>query len=155
MTRLPYEGATSGRRALDDIQKTLAAFGCARFGHMTDAERGEVLVQFEYRARQVSVRASTAGYAAALLKRKPWNYRMRLSKIEYERKAKEQAAISVYSVLRDWIKGQTTAIETGVLSFEGAFLGQILLPSGHTVLETVNAQKMLPQDKVVQIGSKP
>ena len=53
-------------------------------------------------------------------------------------------ATAVYSILRDWIKGQTTAIETGVLSFEGAFLGQILLPSGKTILETVEHQKMLP-----------
>ena len=47
----------------------------------------------------------------------------------------KQAQISVYSILRDWIKGQVTAVEVGMLSFEGAFLGQILLPSGETVLE--------------------
>lgn len=144
---LPYANATSGRRALEDIQKTLAAFGCARFGHMTDAERGEVLVQFEYRGRQVSVRASTSGYAAALLKREPWTRRRQSSKVEYERRATEQAAIAVYSVLRDWVKGQITAIETGILSFEGAFLGQILLPSGKTVLEHMDATKQLPGPK--------
>lgn len=64
---------------------------------------------------------------------------MRSTKIEHERKALEQGMVSIYSVLRDWIKGQITAVETGILSFEGAFLGQILLPSGRTVLEEAEA----------------
>jgi hypothetical protein len=53
------------------------------------------------------------------------------------------ARVAVYSILRDWIKGQITAIETGILSFEGAFLGQIMLPSGRTVLEHVESNKIL------------
>ena len=52
--------------------------------------------------------------------------------------------MAVYSILRDWIKGQITAIETGILTFEGAFLGQILLPSGQTVLEHATTAKLLP-----------
>jgi hypothetical protein len=54
------------------------------------------------------------------------------------------ASVAVYSILRDWIKGQITAIETGILTFEGAFLGQILLGNGQTVLEQVFESKMLP-----------
>jgi len=46
-------------------------------------------------------------------------------------------------MLHDWIKGQVTAIETGMLSFEGAFLGQIMLPTGETVLERVERNHML------------
>lgn len=54
------------------------------------------------------------------------------------------ASVAVYSILRHWIKGQVTAIETGILTFEGAFLGQMLLPNGRTVLEEVSVAKMLP-----------
>jgi hypothetical protein len=54
-----------------------------------------------------------------------------------------QAQISTCSILRDWIKGQITAIEVGLLTFEGAFLGQILLPSGKTVLEHAESNKLL------------
>lgn len=144
---LPYENATSGQRALADIQKILHGFGCSTFGHMTDAERGRVMVQFEFRGRQVSVTASTAGYAAAWLKRNPWSSRRATSKLDYERKATALATTAVYSVLRDWIKGQVTAVETGILSFEGAFLGQILLPSGKTILEHVEMSKQLPPPK--------
>ena len=46
--------------------------------------------------------------------------------------------------MRDWIKGQITSIETGVLSFEGAFLGSIMLADGQTVLERLKQDKLLP-----------
>jgi hypothetical protein len=132
---LPYERATSGKAALGDIQKILKEFGAKSFGSMEDFETGDLLIQFEWRERKVSVKASGKGYALAWLRHHPWNDRMKTSRLDYERKAVIQGMISVYSILRDWIKGQLTAVETGILSFEGAFLGQILLPSGRTVLE--------------------
>ena len=141
---LPYERATSGRKALDEVQNILASFGTTRFGMMTDTEKREVMVQFTYRGRDILVRASVAGYAAALLKKSPYTSRMRRSKEQHEREAIEQAEISVCSILRDWIKGQITAVEVGALSFEGAFLGNILLSSGKTVLDAIEAQKLLP-----------
>lgn len=146
---LPYESATSGERALGDMQKLLRAFGCSKFGSMIDDEAGELLVQFEYRGRPVSVKASTKGYAMAWLKAHPIGPRQRMTKAQHERKAMDIASIAVYSILRDWIKGQITAIETGVLSFEGAFLGQLLLPSGKTVLEHATDAKLLPAPREV------
>jgi hypothetical protein len=141
---LPYSNATSGERALGEMQKLLRAFGCNKFGSMVDDGAGELLVQFEYRGRPVSVKASTKGYAAAWLRANPYTHRTRISKSAHERKAMDIASVAVYSILRDWIKGQITAIETGVLSFEGAFLGQILIGDGRTVLEHVMAGSMLP-----------
>jgi hypothetical protein len=46
-------------------------------------------------------------------------------------------------MLRDWIKGQVAAIETGILSFESAFLGHIMLPAGDTVLERIEPDNFL------------
>lgn len=136
---LPYENATSGERALGEIQKLLRGFGCARFGSMIDDEKREIVVQFEYRGRRVQMTASIQGYAKAWLKEHPYNpSRSRCTSKEHERKALDIASVAVYSILRDWIKGQIMAIETGVLSFEGAFLGQIMLPSGKTILEYVS-----------------
>lgn len=140
---LPYENATSGKRAIDDMQKILIAFGCNKFGHMLDLGAGELLVQFEYRGRQISVKASSNGYAQRWLKEHPYSSRMRSTRVQHEAKAKEIGAIAVYSILRDWIKGQITAIESGILSFEGAFLGQIMLPTGKTVLEQVTETRVL------------
>lgn len=140
---LPYENATSGAKAMEDIQKILQRFGCSSFGHMTDFENGKLLVQFKYKNTPISVEASFKGYAAAWLRENPYGPRKQYSKIEWEKKALEKGNTAVYSILRDWIKGQVTAVECGILSFEGAFLGQILLPSGRTVLQHVEDNKML------------
>ena len=140
---LPYENTTAGDKALGEIQKFLRAFGCTSFGSMIDDEKGEILVQFKYRDKQVTVPASIKGYAAAWLKAHPYSSRIRCTRVEHERKALDVASVAVYSILRDWIKGQITAIETGVLSFEGAFLGQIMLPNGKTILEHAVAAKMV------------
>jgi hypothetical protein len=144
---LPYENSTSGERALGEIQKLLRGFGCAKFGSMIDDSEGILMVQFEYRGRPVSVKASTKGYAAAWLKAHPFGPRVRGTLKQHERKALDIASVAVYSILRDWIKGQITAIETGILSFEGAFLGQILLPNGQTVLERVTSTNLLAAPK--------
>lgn len=141
---LPYSTATSGDKALGEIQKILRGFGCNKFGSMVDDSAGELLVRFEYHDKMVSVKASTKGYAAAWLKENPWTHRRAGTKLQYERKALDIAGVAVYSILRDWIKGQVMAIETGILSFEGAFLGQILLPSGKTILEHATDSKLLP-----------
>ena len=141
---LPYENTTAGEKALGEIQKLLRGFGCQQFGSMIDDEKQEILVQFKWRDRHVSVRASISGYAQAWLKEHPHTHRMKRTRVEHERKAKQVASVAVYSVLRDWIKGQVTAIETGILSFEGAFLGQMLLSNGITVLEHAQRQKLLP-----------
>ncbi len=147
---LPYQNTTAGDKALGEIQKILRGFGCQQFGTMIDDEKKEILVQFKYRDRQVQIPASIRGYAAAWLKEHPYSSRVRCTRVEHERKAMEIASVAVYSILRDWIKGQVTAIENGILSFECACLGQILLPSGMTILE--NAQKigLLPAPKEVQ-----
>ncbi len=148
---LPYENATSGGGALEEIRKVLTKYGCSRFGTMTDTEQGELLVQFSHRGRDVTAKASYRGYAAAWLREHPHSVRTRGSKVDHEKKALKQAEISVCSVLRDWIKGQVMAIETGVLTFEGAFLGQIMLPTGRTLLEEVQQQRLLPSPAAEEI----
>lgn len=140
---LPYENATSGKNAAAEMQKILKSFGASSCGVMEDFGAGEVIVQFQWRERQVTIKASFKGYAAAWLRHHPRKARSRLPDADRNQKALKQAELAVYSILRDWIKGQVTAIEVGMLSFEGAFLGQILLPSGHTVLEQVTATKLL------------
>jgi hypothetical protein len=141
---LPYENATSGAAAMEETQRILRGFGVKKIGVMEDDEKAELVLQFELRGRLVQVAASAKGYAAAWLRHNPWTSRKQCSQQQWEAKALQQARISVYSILRDWIKGQVTAVEVGMLSFEGAFLGQILLGNGQTVLETVTSQQLLP-----------
>ncbi|MDH1232078.1 hypothetical protein N5C18_10770 [Stenotrophomonas sp. GD03930] len=143
---LPYENATSGNNAINDIQKMLRSFGCQRFATGEDYETGELFIQFEHRGRQVQLKASARGYAAAWLREHPYGPRIRATRTEHEAKALKIGGIAVYSILRDWVKGQVTAIEIGMLTFEAAFLSHILLPSGQTVIEHVQHQKLLPQE---------
>lgn len=141
---LPYENSSSGTRALADIERILHRFGCQSFGSMQDFEKQSLIVQFRYRDMPVHVEASMAGYAAAWLRVHPWSNRMRRTKVEHEREALRIAGLAIHSILRDWIKGQVMAVETGILSFEGAFLGQLMLPSGETVLGRLQRTKELP-----------
>jgi len=152
--RLPYETATAGDKALVELQRTLAKFGCQSFGTMTDAERGMTIVQFKWKNRQVSLEASWKGYASAWLKEHPWRYSGRTTRADHDKKALAQAQVSVCSVLRDWVKGQVVAVECGIMSFDAAFMPHMLLPSGMRVVDHINSQNLLPapeENKVVQL----
>ncbi len=72
---------------------------------------------------------------------------------QYAQKALAQAQASVCSVLRDWVKGQITAVECGIMSFETAFMPHMLLPNGQRVIDRVQADNLLPapEEKVVEI----
>ncbi len=141
---LPYENATSGTNAINDIRKMLQAFGCAKFASGEDFDTGELFVQFEHRGRMINLRASARGYAAAWLKEHPYSARVRASRDQHEARALQVGSVAVYSILRDWVKGQITAVEIGMMTFEAAFLSHMLLPSGLSVIEHVQAEKMLP-----------
>lgn len=142
---LPYESATSGASALTEVQKILQKFGCEGFGNYLDFGKGSLIVQFKYRSRQISIEANFKGYAARWLKEHPYSYRHKGTLIDYEKKALEKGSTAVYSIIRDWVKGQITAIECGILSFDLAFLGQILLSNGETVMQHIEKQEILPQ----------
>lgn len=140
---LPYENATSGNNAINDIQKMLRGFGCTKFATGEDFETGELFVQFEHHGHMVHLRASAKGYAAAWLKEHPFGPRIKGTRVEHEAKALRIGGVAVYSILRDWVKGQVTAIEIGMMSFEAAFLSHIMLPSGLTVIEHAQTTKLL------------
>lgn len=140
---LPYENATSGNNAINDIQKMLRGFGCTKFATGEDYETGELFIQFEHRGRQVQLKASAKGYAAAWLKGHPYGSRTKGSRSDHEQRALKIGSVAVYSILRDWVKGQVTAIEIGMLTFEAAFLAHLMLPTGLSVIEHINRQKLL------------
>lgn len=135
MAKLPYSHATAGPNAIRKVEKILSAFGCQSFGTMTDAERGVMIVAFKWRDQQVHIEASYKGYAAAWKRENP--------------RAKDADALdfakkAICSVLRDWIKGQTVAVECGVLSFGAAFMPHMLLKDGRRVLDAAESAGLLP-----------
>ena len=151
---IPYATATAGDRALLELQKALAKFGCASFGTAIDAERGVTIVSFKWRERIVQLEASWKGYAAALLRGRTFPSWKQEKRMKAEAAALDQARISVCSVLRDWTKAQITAVEAGVMSFEAAFMPHMLLKDGRRVIDAAQAANLLPappDEKVIGI----
>lgn len=121
---------------------------------MDDDAKHEVLLAFTHRGRQIQLRASAKGWAQIYLKENPWTYSRRSQRGDYEQAVLRQGHIAVNSILRDWIKGQITAIETGVLSFEAVFMPYMLTADGRPLIERLADSNLLPapQDpKVVQL----
>jgi hypothetical protein len=147
MTKVPYETATSGIRAREEIIKILRGYGCESVGFMDNFSDKSVLLAFVHRGRSVQLNASAKGWSEMFLRHRPWNPRMRRSKGEYEIDALQQGMIAVNSILRDWVKGQMTAVEAGVLDFEGVFLPYMLTADGKSVLERAREAKLLPAPK--------
>lgn len=133
---LPYSRATAGNNALREAENVLRKFGCSNFGVMSDWARGVLIVQFEWKNRRVSIEASWRGYAEAWLKENPYRHRRGgKSKIDHEAEAKRRGEIAAPSILRDWIKGQVTAIEMGLMPFEHAFLPHMLTHDGQRLVD--------------------
>ena len=139
---LPYATATTGVKARGEILKILRRFGCESVGFMDEFETHSVLLAFAWRGRNVQLRASAQGWANAYLKENPWSDRRRYDEHEWEMKALDQGMIAVNSILRDWVKGQVTAIETGILTFESIFMPYMLAADGRPLIE--HARKLLP-----------
>ena len=135
---VPYASATSGERARGEIRKLLQRFGCESVGFMDEFTEGTLLLAFKWRGNQVQFRASARGWADLFLKEYPWHNRRRCSEAEWECKARAQGMIAVNSILRDWVRGQITAIETGITEFRHVFLPYLVTASGETVAELVD-----------------
>lgn len=143
---LPYASARSGMKAREEIQKILQRFGAASVGFMDEFETKTVILAFTLRGQAVQLRASAQGWANAYLKENPWTSKRRSTRHDYEGEALEQGMIAVNSILRDWVKGQITAIETGVLTFEGVFMPYMLAADGRPLLEHAQALLPAPED---------
>lgn len=142
MMTLPYSTARSGMKAREEIVKILQRFGVESVGFMDEFDTRTVLLAFKLHGQPVQLRASAQGWASAYLKENPWSDRRRSSQQEWEQAALDQGMVAVSSILRDWVKGQITAIETGILTFEHVFLPYMLTADGRPVIE--HMRKMLP-----------
>ena len=141
---VPYENATSGDAARSDLTKILRRFGCSSIGFMDDFDKKEVLLVFEHRGNRVQLHASAKGWAALYLRAHPYSSRMRNTQAQHQAKAIEQGLIAINSILRDWVKGQVTAVECGVMSFTAVFLPYMIAADGRPMLEHMTAQGLLP-----------
>lgn len=143
-SQVPYATATSGAAARDEITKLLRCMGCESVGFMDRFEDKTVLLAFQHRGRQIQFEASAKGWAAWFLKENPYSPRMKKTKAQHEAGALEQGLIAVNSILRDWVKGQVTAVECGLMPVEAVFLAHMVTDDGRTVIQRLDETKMLP-----------
>lgn len=139
---VPYAEANASKPR-EQIIKVLQQFGCESVGFMDKFEEKTVVLAFEYRGRNVQMAASAKGWATLFLKQNPWSNRRRDTRQAYERAALEQGMRAVNSILRDWVKGQIVAIETGILSFEEVFMPHILTKGGEKLGDIVWRRHLL------------
>ncbi len=149
---VPYASTSSGHAARGDITKMLQRFGCESVGFMDDFENQLLLLAFKHRGRSMQLQASAKGWAAMYLKEHPWSYSRKLDKKAYEQAALKQGLIAVNSILRDWVKGQITAVETGILSFDAVFMPYMLTDNGQTLIERVANSGLLPPPREADKG---
>lgn len=140
---VPYAHASSGAAAKDEITKILQRFGCESVGFMDDFAEKSVLLAFKHRCRPVQLRASAKGWAAMYLRSNPVGPRT-MTKQQWEMAALDQGFVAVNSILRDWVKGQITAVETGILSFEAVFFSHMLTNDGRPLIEAISSANLLP-----------
>lgn len=141
---VPYASASSGSSAREEITKILHRFGCESVGFMDDFAEKAVVLAFKHRGRPVQLRASAKGWAAMYLKANPWSYQRKSNKAAWEQAALDQGLIAVNSILRDWVKGQITAVETGILSFEAVFFPYMLTNDGRPIIDVITSGGLLP-----------
>ena len=131
---LPYATATTGARAKDEIERLLINLDCDDLVFAESRKLGAVVLQFSHRGRAVKMPANYKGWAALHLQRNPWTSRKHVRKDEYERRALEQGRKAVWSVIRDWLKGQLTAVECGIVPADHMFLPWMLTHDGKTIV---------------------
>jgi hypothetical protein len=155
MSGVPYASATSTRSQDETKKLLLEKLGCEEAGFYDKPGTHEVLLQFKHRGRQVQLRVSATGWAQFYLKQHPWNYSRRGTRQAYEDAALKQGYIALNSMLRDWIKGQITAIECGILSFEAAFMPHMLTNDGRPLIERLKETDLLPKPEQPKIVALP
>ena len=84
---------------------------------MDEFAAGSLLLAFSGAATRCSSAPPPAAGPISTSRRTPGHTRRRCSKAEWESKARAQGMIAVNSILRIWVRGQITAIETGITEF--------------------------------------
>lgn len=129
----------STTRSKEEIERTLKRFGATDV--LCVEWRGKGAVLFEFNGKRVRITADLPTEA-----RTPKGCRPRHPEL-----ALETAGRQIWRALLVTIKGQMTAIEAGIKTFEAAFIGDILLSNGQTVAEWA-----LPQvEQVYLTGDMP
>ena len=146
---IPYVRATAGEtpdRAKKNIVQLLEDFGCEdiEFYEKHGADDWYLNLRFLFAGYSIFLPASASGWARFVCDENP--------QVDYD-EALEQGKIAVYSVLRDWVKSQMTAVRSGMTTFERVFLPYMLRDGQETVGDFLLGRPNNVLPKLLQAGS--
>ncbi|WP_062017425.1 hypothetical protein [Aureimonas sp. AU4] len=131
---MPYAENTSVsvEKTEAEIKATLRRYGADRF--MTGEDRAGAVISFEMKDRRVTFRLPLPDRAEQRFK---FDGRRNVRPVAKQTEAWEQACRSRWRALFLCIKAKLESVESGIETFEDAFLAQIVLPDGGTVADHI------------------
>ena len=114
----PYYHTTNAQTARDEIIRRLSAVGCTDVEFEDDRDAYTVTVRWEHNGRKCAITGSARGWAHHHLTSYPHTSRMRLPGSAYHKQVLDKGQVAVNSILRDYLRCQLAAVETGAVSFE-------------------------------------
>ncbi len=114
-TKVPVE------QSRNEIERVLTKYGATKFAYAIEAT--QAMIAFEARARRIR-------FALPLLHKKDG-----ASENISERSTRERDTRRRWRALLLCIKAKLESTESGIETFESAFMAHIVMPDGHTVFE--------------------
>ena len=99
--------------------------------------------------------AHQPGAGADVSQENPWTPRRRSERIDYEQDALRQGHLAISSILRDWVKGQITAVDCGILSFEACFMAHMPTSDGRPLIERLADGDLIPKAREQKVVALP
>lgn len=132
---MPYaEGTTvSPEKSLAEIQQTLKRYGSSKFGLLDEGDR--LAIMFEMKGRRVKFAVPMPPVADFKFDgaKRARSQAQQLSAQYKEHSRRYRALLLV-------IKSKLESVESGIESFDEAFMGHLVLPSGQTMHEWAGPQ---------------
>lgn len=131
-------------RSRDEIERTLARYGADAFAYATN--RQQAMVEFSANGRRIRFLLPLPDPASPEFTLTPTG---RSRSATAARDEWEKATRQAWRALALLVKAKLEAVESGIVTFETAFLAHTVLPSGGTV-----ADEIAPQVEAAYLGGK-
>ena len=146
MGKFATQTTVSPAKTLAEIQDLVEKYGCEDFAFLRQPDR--VIVMFEMEDRRVKFALPLPDPDQPEFSRTPTG---KARTKDSARTAYDQAVRSRWRALLLTIKAKLESVESGIESFEQAFMAQIVLPNGQTMSEWASPQI----EQAYQGGSMP
>lgn len=150
MAKYAENTSVSPEKSLIEIRATLKRYGATKFGYLDDET--SIILAFEAQGRRIRFRVPLPDAADFSNHQVSVNqYTSRPMTPEEMRAAREKAIAQRWRALLLVIKAKLESVESGIETFEQAFMAHLVLPSGATVSEWA-----VPQiEQAYQTGQMP